>query len=606
MVRIAAVAAFYSALAGVSRAAVFEKADYDSGAVHHRIMEMKVKQWDAQIASGQMNSFQYPELGYTKCENGFAAAIPGDFNSTFRCNNVDLYHFLSHADLGSKEGQGSSSWGWTSADGREFVAIGQFDGTAFAEITSEGKLSYLGRLPQFDSIGSRWREIRVVKDIMVVGSEAIEHGIQFFDMKKLLDLDPASPKTFTQEELTGHWDELPVGRTHNVVVNEELGYAIACGSVGGNETIRVRPNDLPCKGGLIYLDISDPTKPFSPGCAAGDGYVHDAECLVYRGPDKRYEGRDICYGYNEDTLTIYDVTDKNGNVTNIISIVSFPGAEYIHQGAVLDKMNQEYLLLDDEFDERDADVGPMTRGLPTTHIFDIRDLENPVYTGNFAHRTRGIDHNQYVFDGFVYQSNYGNGLNVWDVSSIPSDPTGGSVCEAGFIDIYPEDDENEGSGSVAFLGSWSHYAGFKSGFIFVHTIERGSFVVKMTDKACPKPKTCSADNCMRALRASHIPGRLEASTDFCHDFLTRQYMDTAGVPSYAVDACGGAAAAPPPPVEDDDDTCPDDNAPPAPTQAPVVVSRVSSACACIPTKPVPELPRTTSRPPVPTVLPDRR
>lgn len=57
--------------------------------------------------------------------------------------------------------------------------------------------------------------------------------------------------------------------------------------------------DLPCRGGLIYLNMTDPANPWSPGCAAGDGYVHDAECLVYRGPDKKYEGRDICYAYNE-------------------------------------------------------------------------------------------------------------------------------------------------------------------------------------------------------------------------------------------------------------------------------------------------------------------
>jgi len=29
-----------------------------------------------------------------------------------------------------------------------------------------------------------------------------------------------------------------------------------------------------------------------------------AQCLVYHGPDTKYEGRDICYGYNEDTLTM--------------------------------------------------------------------------------------------------------------------------------------------------------------------------------------------------------------------------------------------------------------------------------------------------------------
>jgi len=208
---------------------------------------------------------------------------------------MDLYHFRSHASLGSAvQGQASSSWGWTSADGREFVAIGQFDGTAFVEISSEGKMIYLGRLPTWDALGARWREIRVVKDLLVVGSEAFAHGIQLFDLTKLLTLDPANPTTFSQDDLASHWgvtsqgnasepwDKLPVGRTHNVVVNEELGYALAVGSVGGNVTTRVREN-MPCNGGLIFLDISDPSNMKSTGCAAADFYVHDAQCVVYRG-----------------------------------------------------------------------------------------------------------------------------------------------------------------------------------------------------------------------------------------------------------------------------------------------------------------------------------
>lgn len=44
-------------------------------------------QWNAELVSGAMNSSQWPELGYTKCENGFAAAIPGSTNDTFRCNS---------------------------------------------------------------------------------------------------------------------------------------------------------------------------------------------------------------------------------------------------------------------------------------------------------------------------------------------------------------------------------------------------------------------------------------------------------------------------------------------------------------------------------------
>lgn len=54
-----------------------------------------------------------------------------------------------------------------------------------------------------------------------------------------------------------------------------------------------------------------------------------AQCLKYKGPDTKYLGRDICYGYNEDTLTIYDVTDPANS--EIISVTSYEGATYTHQ-----------------------------------------------------------------------------------------------------------------------------------------------------------------------------------------------------------------------------------------------------------------------------------
>ena len=98
---------------------------------------------------------------------------------------MDLYSFKSHAELGSDGGEGSSSWGWTSPEGREFIAIGQSDGAAFAEISKEGELVYLGRLPQY-SVPIIWREIRAYKNYMVIGSEAQDHYVQIFDMTKAL------------------------------------------------------------------------------------------------------------------------------------------------------------------------------------------------------------------------------------------------------------------------------------------------------------------------------------------------------------------------------------------------------------------------------------
>jgi choice-of-anchor B domain-containing protein len=333
---------------------------------------------------------------------------------------------------------------------------------------------YLGRLPHY-SVPSLWRELRAYKNYMIIGSEAPGHGVQIFDMKKLLTVDPAKPVLFDAKlDLTGHFSGLPNGSTHNIVINEEKNYAVSVGA---------QPRNSTCKSGLIFIDLSDPSKPTSPGCAADGGYVHDAQCVVYRGPDKRYQGHEICYGYNEDRLAIYDVTDKNS--TKFISRISYEGASYVHQGWVLDLNNQEFMVSDDETDEVRA-RGVAADGYPVTYIWDIRDLENPKQTGYFKSKVKGIDHNQYIVGGLIYQSHYTNGLRVLDPSSIPKDPTGAGVCEVAFFDIHPDDDQQTGGGTVKFAGTWSSYAFLKSGYILINTMERGAFLVKLTSKSCPK------------------------------------------------------------------------------------------------------------------------
>lgn len=206
--------------------------------------------------------------------------------------------------------------------------------------------------------------------------------------------------------------------------------------------------------------------------------MHDAQCVVYRGPDERYQGRDICYGYNEDTLTIYDATEKNGkNTSSIISRTGYYGASYTHQGWTTDPEWQEFLIMNDELDEEER-VGNAADGVPVTYIWDIRDLENPKQTGYYKHKVTGIDHNLYVNDGLATLSNYGAGIHILDVSGLPQDPTGGNVEEIAFFDIHPEDDDLPGGGVVDFVGTWGHYC-LPSGYCFVNTIERGGFVVKM-------------------------------------------------------------------------------------------------------------------------------
>jgi choice-of-anchor B domain-containing protein len=176
----------------------------------------------------------------------------------------------------------------------------------------------------------------------------------------------------------------------------------------------------------------------------------------------------------------YDVTDKNASV--IISRTSYTGAAYTHQGWVNNPAWQEYLVADDEYDEVNK-TAPGTAGKATTYFWDIRSLEKPVQTGYFQSAVTSIDHNQYVTaEGLSFQSNYAAGLRVIDISSLSVDPTGRAVREVAHFDIYPEDDAQAGGGSVRFSGTWANYPYFKSGFIVINTMERGAFVVKMTNR----------------------------------------------------------------------------------------------------------------------------
>ncbi|KAF7314051.1 hypothetical protein HMN09_00563900 [Mycena chlorophos] len=434
------------------------------GEVHGLMMSLladSVAQMEADKAAGAYANLH--AMGFTPCVDGYAGTEEGN---TFSCNNLDLYSFTSHADLGSTTGFGNDIWGWAH-EGREFALVGQRDGTAFAEVLSTGEVVYLGRLPtQTDN--STWRDIKVIDHYAYIGSEAMGHGIQVFDLTKLLDTSLASkPQEFDiKSDMASHYDGLPLGPSHNVVslTSKTQSLIVAVGSI---------PRNGSCAAGLIFVDVSDPSKPTGVGCAAADGYVHDAQCLTYAGPDTKYVGHDLCYAFNEDSFTIYDVSDPSA--AEVISTTPYYGVSYSHQGWVIDETDQRYLLLDDELDEV-YQRGWANNSHTVTYIWDIQSLEAPVLTGHYSSPVKSIDHNLYVHNGLAYESNYGSGLRVVDVSSVVDDPTGGSFKEVAFFDVHPEDDDV--GGEATFTGSWSVYPYFASGYIVVNSIERGLFVVK--------------------------------------------------------------------------------------------------------------------------------
>ncbi len=371
--------------------------------------------------------------GETPCRGGSAGGYP--------CKDVDLLSFMPLSEIGGEGGaQGADIWGWTDPEnGREYAVMALSTGTSFVDITNPTDPVYLGLLPT-QSVPSPWRDVKVYKNHAFIVSEAASHGMQIFNLKQLGRVT-GPPVTFSS---TAHYAGQGLGTSHNIAINEKTGFAYI---VGTNT----------CAGGLHMVNIKKPKSPKFAGCYSGDGYTHDAQCVVYRGPDSAHSGSEICFNANEDTLTIVDVSNKNN--PRMLSRTSYPGVAYTHQSWTTE--DQLYLLLDDELDER-------TEGNRTkTFVWDIVDLNAPQLIGTYTGKKKAIDHNLYIRDGFAYQANYQSGLRILDLKNIAD----GRLTEVAFFDIFPEGNQ------ARFNGAWSNYPYFPSGVVIVSGIEQGLFVL---------------------------------------------------------------------------------------------------------------------------------
>ena len=372
--------------------------------------------------------------------------------SVFGCDDVDLVAYLPVSALGGERGTRLNDiWGWTDSETqRDYALVGRMDGTSFVDVTDPANPVVVGNLPRTEGIpGTSWRDMKVYSDhVFVVSDIAGNHGMQVFDLTRLREFS-GTMLTFDED---AHYDR--INSVHNIVINEETGFAYAVGSSAGGET---------CGGGLHMIDIRDPKNPTFAGCFAdantgrtGTGYTHDAQCVVYRGPDEEHRGKEICFGANENALSIADVSDKENPVA--LAAQSYPNIGYAHQGWLTE--DQSYFFMGDETDE--------FRQVSNTRtlIWDVKDLDDPILVKEFFSENTSSDHNLYVVGDLMYQSNYNSGLRVFDVSDAENPRL------TGFFDTVP------GPDSPAMRGSWSNYPFFKSGIVVVTSMGEGLFIVK--------------------------------------------------------------------------------------------------------------------------------
>jgi choice-of-anchor B domain-containing protein len=302
----------------------------------------------------------------------------------------------------------------------------------------------LGFLPQTGTSNVIWADMKVYNDHVFIIRESRNHGLQVFDMTKLRQYY-GTPSSFVRQ-LThdAFYDE--VTSSHNVVINEETGFAYLVGT-------------KTCSGGLHVVDVSTPQAPRFAGCFSEDGYTHDAQCVIYNGPDTRYRGKEVCFNYNEDTLTIVDVSNKQD--MRMVGRVTYDNAYYTHQGWLTEDMT--HLMLNDELDEQRTS-NKNTRTL----LWDVTDLSDPKLVGSHYADVTSIDHNLYIRGDVGYLSNYCSGLRILSATEVAS----GRAPEVAFFDVADYCDD------VQFKGAWSNYPYFKSESLVVSSIELGLFVLK--------------------------------------------------------------------------------------------------------------------------------
>lgn len=389
-----------------------------------------------------------------RCRNGMAGEYP--------CDNVNLLGHLTLAEIGAKNETeiGNDSWGWVDRrTKREYAIVGRSDGTAFVEITNPRKPRFVADLPtQVDSSRDAWRDIKVYRDHAYVVAEHYGHGMQVFDLTRLRDIDrDEEPKTVAADTVyTG------VSNTHNLDINTDSGFAYL---VGTNTCGNGAEN-----GGLHMVDIRNPRKPTFAGCATAElpaapinNYVHDSQCVNYRGPDRDYRGREICFGSNEQAVLIYDVTDKSD--PKVISQTIYPQATYTHQGWLTE--DGKYFVFNDELDELTA---RSPGDLQTTYQVNVDNLDSPGIVVASPNNTASTDHNLYIKDKVIYESNYTSGLRLFDAKDVPTT----DLREIGYFDVYPENDDDGFEG-----GTWSNYSRYRDDdIVTVSSIDRGLFVLE--------------------------------------------------------------------------------------------------------------------------------
>lgn len=323
--------------------------------------------------------------------------------------------------------QYSGCWG-LAVNGHEFAIVGGARHVLVFDITSPSQPELIGKFE--GTTNTVWREFKSYKNRIYGVSDGTTEGMMILDFNN-------APDTIIQT----YFSNALFNNAHTITLDTSIGRIYLNGTNVANQ-------------GLLVLDISqDPDNPVVlsnkplPG-----GYIHDS-----------YTRDGIVYascGYGG--FYVYDYNDTD----NPLTLASLPPSGTYH--------HNNWLSVDGKYAYATEEI-PSGRPI---QIIDLQDLANGELTvaNSFldpllpAGTYNAIPHNVYIKDHLLFDSQYEDGLLVYDIS-VPLAPV-----LVGYYDTHPENTVYN-----TYYGCWGNYPWLPSGTIIASDMQNGLQLLRLTN-----------------------------------------------------------------------------------------------------------------------------
>lgn len=344
-------------------------------------------------------------------------------------NMIRLAHWdddsLPLASPGNLNLQYSGCWAMA-VNGHEYAVLGGAAHVLIFDITQPETPQLVGKYA--GSATTVWREFKSYKNRLYAVSDQTTEGLMIFDFSN-------APDTIVRS----YWSNEFFNKAHTIALD----------TVSGR--IYLNGTDVALQG-LVVLDVSqNPDQPQLLSAVTVDGgYIHD--CYV--------RGDTVYASSGYDGYYVINMSDP----VNPQSLAQISTGGYNHNS---------WLTTDGRYAYYTEEI---PKGM-TIKIVDLQDLANgsieiaeefldPLLPGG---QPLAIPHNVYIRDTLLFNSQYEDGLLVYNISN-PLEPE-----LIAYYDTHPENAIYNG-----YYGNWGNYPWLPSGTIVAGDMQNGLQILKLT------------------------------------------------------------------------------------------------------------------------------